>query len=27
VVDLLPDANGMPNVSSGMITTFEVTAP
>jgi hypothetical protein len=27
VVDLLPDANGMPNVSNGMITTFEVTAP
>lgn len=27
VVDLLPDANGIPNVSSGMITTFEVTAP
>lgn len=27
VVDLLPDAVGMPNVSNGMITTFEVTAP
>ena len=27
VVDLLPDASGMPNLSSGMITTFEVVAP
>lgn len=27
VVDLLPDASGIPNVSSGMITTFEVVAP
>lgn len=27
VVDLLPDADGIPNVSKGMITTFEVTAP
>lgn len=27
VVDLLPDANGIPNVSNGMIGTFEVKAP
>lgn len=27
VVDLLPDSAGMPNLSNGMITTFEVTRP
>ena len=27
VVDLLPNADGIPNISNGMMTTFEVTAP